>query len=123
LRCGYPAEERWNDQWFCSNTWGEIKAAVTAVRRNRNDLSVANAIGWMTYVNAHIDVEKGGVPLQDIAVFLPHAAEYYESKETNSLNIRADTARLVCKYYSMLSNRMKAVIEPHIAEIRRTADQ
>jgi hypothetical protein len=117
---GVPGD-RWDDENFFSNTLSEIRSAITAVRRNRNDMSMSTAIGWMTYVNAHIDEEKGGQKLSDVAPLLPHPAEYYEAQLGKTLNLRPDTARIIVRYYHKMSGRCRAILHPHWEEIQRTA--
>lgn len=112
--------ERFDEHNFFTNTFQEIKDVISAIRQDRNDRSLTNAQGWMLYVNAHIDPEKT-TPLSDIAVFLPHPAEYYESQQGQTLQLRPDTARLILKHYSVYSSRIRGILGAYLDEIHRIA--
>jgi hypothetical protein len=112
--------ERFDENNFFTNTFKELRNVISAIRQDRNDNSITNAQGWMLYVNAHIDPAKN-TPLSDVAVFLPHPAEYYETQQAQTLQIRPDTARLILKYYDIYSPRVRGILGAYLDEIHRIA--
>lgn len=96
-----------------------IRQASKAIKRSRNIEHLTTARALQVWMNANRKDDTP--PLDDIAIFLPHPAEFYTQNMQRRLSISRQTAIAVINSLSWLNSDVIAALDEWMDEIEMIA--